>query len=140
MLGSLFDKVADLKACILIKKETPTQVFSCEYCQIFKNILFYRKLHVHCTLQKFYVMLELFGHFWVQNWYFSHFLCHCLDFLCNSVRFRSLWLFRTCFRLQYYTYFYISNRFISNQPSDGELLNNFQGSTLFHLATVKTTD
>ena len=25
-----------------LKKETPTQVFSCEYCEIFKNSLFYR--------------------------------------------------------------------------------------------------
>ena len=28
--------------------------------------------------------------------------------------------------------FFISNRFISNQPSDGKLLSNFQVSTLFH--------
>ena len=26
----------------LLKKETPTQVFSCEYCKIFKNSFFYR--------------------------------------------------------------------------------------------------
>ena len=25
-----------------IKKETPTKVFSCEFCEIIKNILFYR--------------------------------------------------------------------------------------------------
>ena len=34
---SLFNKAGALKACIFIKKEIPTQVFSCEYCEIFKN-------------------------------------------------------------------------------------------------------
>ena len=32
-----FNKVADLKPATLLKKETPTQVFSCEFCEIFKN-------------------------------------------------------------------------------------------------------
>ena len=35
-----FTKVAGLKACDLIKNKTPTQVFFCEYCEIFKNIHF----------------------------------------------------------------------------------------------------
>ena len=34
MLESLFNKVASLKAYL---KETPTQVFSFKYCEIFKN-------------------------------------------------------------------------------------------------------
>ena len=29
-------------ACIFIKKETLAQVFSCKFCEIFKNIFFYR--------------------------------------------------------------------------------------------------
>ena len=33
-LESLFNKVADLKDYL---KKTPTQVFFCEYCKIFKN-------------------------------------------------------------------------------------------------------
>ena len=37
MLESLFNKVTGLKACIFFKKDTPTQVFSYEYCKIFKN-------------------------------------------------------------------------------------------------------
>ena len=37
-----FDKVADLKACNFIKKETLTQVLFCEICEIFKNTFFYR--------------------------------------------------------------------------------------------------
>ena len=38
---SLFNKVAGLKICRFIKKETPTQVFSYEYCEIFKDSFFY---------------------------------------------------------------------------------------------------
>ena len=34
-----FNKVA-VQACKSIKKETLAQVFSCEFCQIFKNRLF----------------------------------------------------------------------------------------------------
>ena len=40
LLGFPFNKVAGLNACIFIKKETPTQVLSCEYCEIFKNSFF----------------------------------------------------------------------------------------------------
>ena len=36
VLESLFSKVASLEAY----KETPTQMFSCEYCELFKKILF----------------------------------------------------------------------------------------------------
>ena len=36
VLESLFNKVSDLKA----KKRTPTQVLSCEICNIFKNCFF----------------------------------------------------------------------------------------------------
>ena len=42
VLESLFNKVAGRKACNFIKKETPTQAFSVEYCQIFKKSYFYR--------------------------------------------------------------------------------------------------
>ena len=33
----LFNKVAGLKVRNFIKKETPTQMISCEFCEIFKN-------------------------------------------------------------------------------------------------------
>ena len=35
-----FNKITGLEVCNFIRKETPTQVFSCEYCEIFKNIDF----------------------------------------------------------------------------------------------------
>ena len=39
-----FNKVAGLrpKACNFIKKEAPALVFSCEFCEIFKNTFLYR--------------------------------------------------------------------------------------------------
>ena len=37
VFGSFFNNAAGLKACIFIKKEIPTQVFSWELCEIFKN-------------------------------------------------------------------------------------------------------
>ena len=37
MLESLFNEVAGLQ---LYQKETPTEVFSCEFCEIFKNTFF----------------------------------------------------------------------------------------------------
>ena len=36
----LFNKVANLEDVELYEKETPTQVFSCKYCEIFKTIYF----------------------------------------------------------------------------------------------------
>ena len=38
---SFFSKVAGLRLGTLFKKEAPTQVFSCESCEIFKNSSFY---------------------------------------------------------------------------------------------------
>ena len=43
--GSFLIKL-QAKACKLIKKETLAQVFSCEFCEIFKNNFFYRTLPV----------------------------------------------------------------------------------------------
>ena len=68
MSESLFNKVGGLKACIFIKKENPTQVFSYEYCEIFKNSIFYRATPpVHYTFLKFYMMIEFFECLWVQK-------------------------------------------------------------------------
>ena len=44
VLESLLNKVAELQACNVIKKTTPTQVFSCEYCEVFKNSFFIEHL------------------------------------------------------------------------------------------------
>ena len=39
-MESVFNKVAGLQARNYIKKDTLTQVFSCEICEIFKNTYF----------------------------------------------------------------------------------------------------
>ena len=44
MSESLFDKVVGLQPCNFIKKETPTQVFFCEYCDVFNNTCFEKHL------------------------------------------------------------------------------------------------
>ena len=44
VLKSLFNTVRGLKACNFHKKETQTQVFSCEYHKIFKNSFFMEHL------------------------------------------------------------------------------------------------
>ena len=41
VLQSLFNKATGLKVCSFIKKETPTQFFSCEFCKNFKNSFLY---------------------------------------------------------------------------------------------------
>ena len=37
---SFFNEVACLRSATLLKTETPTQLFSCEFCKIFKNVFF----------------------------------------------------------------------------------------------------
>ena len=66
MLESIFDKVADLKACIFIEEKTPTQVFFCEYCEIIENSFFIEHLLFIILFQNFYVIIEFFGCLWVQ--------------------------------------------------------------------------
>ena len=41
-----------MPAFFLLKRD-PTQVFSYEYCKIFKNSFFYRRTPVHYTFPKF---------------------------------------------------------------------------------------
>ena len=38
----LFNKDTGLRPATLLKRETQAQVFSCEFCEIFKNNFFYR--------------------------------------------------------------------------------------------------
>ena len=98
MLESLFDKVAGLKDYIFVKKETPAQVFSCEYYEIFKNRFLYSIPPVHHTFPKFHVVIEFFGRLRVQHLRFSNFLRHCFVFLHNAVRMSISCLFRICFQ------------------------------------------
>ena len=46
------------KACNFIEKETPTQVFSCEFYKVFKNAFFYM-IPLVATSEKIRVFLAL---------------------------------------------------------------------------------
>ena len=48
-----FNKIAGLKACNFIKKETLTQVFFCEFCEISKNT--FSKEHLGTTASEMFV-------------------------------------------------------------------------------------
>ena len=56
---SLFNKVTGMKACIFIKKDTPTQVLSYDHCKIFKNSLFMDRL--------FMILLRNFIWWWILD-------------------------------------------------------------------------
>ena len=58
VLESLFNKVAGLQACNVIIKETPTQVFSCEICETFKNNYF--EEHLQTTASIFQILFVVF--------------------------------------------------------------------------------
>ena len=50
-----FNKVSGLKVCIFIKKETPTQLFSCEYCEILTKRFFIERITTECKINIFYI-------------------------------------------------------------------------------------
>ena len=49
MLESLFNKIADYSPATLLK-ENPTQVFSVEFCELFKNSFFTE--HLRATVKR----------------------------------------------------------------------------------------
>ena len=57
VLKPLFGKVSGLKGCVFIQKETPTQVFFCEYYKIFKNSFFIEGLFIK-PFRNFYLMID----------------------------------------------------------------------------------
>ena len=50
-MESLFNKFAGFKTCNFIKKEIPTQVFSCELGEIFKNTFFVQNLRATVSVK-----------------------------------------------------------------------------------------
>ena len=63
---SLFNEVAGLSGNSKRhqRKETPTQVLSCEYCEIFKNSLFYRTLPVAASAFNVLTFVTGLTHLW----------------------------------------------------------------------------
>ena len=53
--------VLKLEACNYIKRETPTQLFSCEFCEIFRNSFFIEHLR---TTHSFWIFLRLCKSIW----------------------------------------------------------------------------
>ena len=76
-----------IKVCIFIKKETPTHLFSCEYCESLKTGFFIDAWRL-----------------WVQNWCFSYSFGLYSVFLHNSIRISISWLFRICFHTKIVTF------------------------------------
>ena len=62
MLEFLFNKDAGLQGCNFIKKKISIQKFSCEYCEIFKNIYFGK------YLQKSASELFIYSCPYTENW------------------------------------------------------------------------
>ena len=58
MLEPLFNKVAGPKACNFIKKDTPAQVFSREYCEFFKNNFFYKTPLAAASVMSFFFQVR----------------------------------------------------------------------------------
>ena len=50
--GVFFDKKTEGSACNFLKKETPAQVLSWEFCDIYKNIFYYRTSTVAASEKK----------------------------------------------------------------------------------------
>ena len=57
MFESPSNNVARLKACTFIQKEAPSQLFSCEYWEIFRKSFFTEHLPVH--FPEFYVRIGI---------------------------------------------------------------------------------
>ena len=96
VLECLFNKFAGLQVCIFMKKRLQHRCFLKKFL---RTAFFCRILTVHYTFSKLYVMIEGFGRLWVQNCYFSYFLCHSFDFLNGyfHTKILSKCKFRTCY-------------------------------------------
>ena len=64
IMESLLNKVASLQACNFIKKRTPTQVFSCGVCKVFKNTYFEEYLRTTAFVVSF---SWLYVHYYVTD-------------------------------------------------------------------------
>ena len=89
-----------MKACIFIEKETPTQVFFCEYWEILRTVFLWNtcSLYFSKNLCDDRILWTSSG----TKLYFSCFLCQWFVFLHNpSVRIGNLFLFFcTCFHIK----------------------------------------
>ena len=98
VLESLFNKFAGLWACTFIKRRLQHWCFLKKFL---KNSFFCRTPSWSLYFFKFFMIIEVFGRLWAENWHFSYFLCHCFDFLhgCFHTKIFSKCKFRTYYNL-----------------------------------------
>ena len=91
-------KLKTWRLAFLLKKRLQYRCFAVNIVKFLRlDFFFVEHLTVHYTFPKFYVMIKFFGHLRAQNWHFSYFFCHSLDFLSGP------WLFRTCFHTEIFS-------------------------------------
>ena len=59
----------------LLKKKHQHMYFSVNIAKLLRTVFFIEHLLLIILFRNFYVMIEFLGRLWVQNWYFSYFLC-----------------------------------------------------------------
>ena len=85
-----FNKYASLRPANFIKKETSKQIFSCEFCQIFKNIFFIDYLQWVLLFISVLQLTVITGHFCcVTSHVFAYFLRNIFYLTCK-------WTFLEC--------------------------------------------
>ena len=99
----LLIKLQAWRSAFLSKKRFQHSCFSVNIAKFLRTIFFIKRL-LFITFPKLYVMIELFGRLWMQNWHFSNFLYHSFVFLHNSIRINIPWLFRTYFHTKIVTF------------------------------------
>ena len=94
MFKPLFNKAGGLKPVFLLKNRFQRRCFSMNIAKFLRTAFLWITF---CSFY-FYMMIEIFGRLWVQNWRVSYFLYYCFVFLHNSsVRIETPYLFRACF-------------------------------------------
>ena len=100
-----FNKTADLGRATLLKRDTPTPVFFCEFCKIFKNTFFTLHLRWLLLLQRFiHKISELDRNTRVYSIFneFGYLIYYLVFFICHKLFYTFLFVFER-FLLQYLT-------------------------------------
>ena len=93
VLESLFNEVANFQGYNFTKNKTPTQVFLCKYCEIFKKIYFEEHLRTTASvLNGFFraYLLLLFNiyYIFITNFYFTFVSSNTFISLSNFITYR----------------------------------------------------
>ena len=100
-----FNKTADLGRATLLKRDTPTPVFFCEFCKIFKNtFLHYTSGGCFCYRDSFIKLAKLDRNTRVYSIFneFGYLIYYLVFFICHKLFYTFLFVFER-FLLQYLT-------------------------------------